>query len=637
MTEDAGLEPLLRHIKEQRGFDFTGYKRASLARRVKRRMDAVDIGTYEEYLDFLIVHPEEFTHLFNTILINVTAFFRDPDAWDYLHKELLAPMLQRSDGRPIRVWSAGCASGEEAYTLAMTLAELLGVDEFRDRVKIYATDVDEEALAQARQASYSERELTPVPAELREKYFDRVGNRFAFRKELRRSVIFGRNDLVQDAPISHVDILACRNTLMYFNAETQAQILNRMHFALRPEGVLFLGKAEMLLSHSAQFRAVELKRRFFKKVPSDGRDRRLGLKPQDPGAVSDEEYELGRLRQAALMSSAAAQIVLDTEGRLALSNHRAMHLFGLSHRDVGRPIQDLEVSYRPLELRGHIEQAQRERRPVWVREVDFVRGGSETLSLDVQVVPLADEGGSQLGATVLFNDVTQYRLLQRELEYTNRQLETAYEELQSTNEELETTNEELQSTVEELETTNEELQSTNEELETMNEELQSMNDELQLTNESLRERQEEVDRLNEFMGSVLSSMNSGVAVVDSEMRLLAWNARAEDLWGIRTDEAVDEHLMNLDIGLPVEQLRQPIRAQLADDALEPQTVVLDAVNRRGRAIRVRVTLTHIRDRAESAPAAMLVMEVVDDVPARTDGHAEERAAATATVRPGDSV
>jgi two-component system CheB/CheR fusion protein len=145
----------------------------------------------------------------------------------------------------------------------------------------------------------------------------------------------------------------------------------------------------------------------------------------------------------------------------------------------------------------------------------------------------------------------------------------------------------------------------------MNEELQSMNDELQITNESLRDRQEEVDRLNQFMGSVLSSMNSGVAVVDSDMRLLAWTARAEDLWGIRTDEAVNEHLMNLDIGLPVERLRQPIRAQLADPELEPQAVVLDAVNRRGRQVEVRVTLTHIRDRGESMPAAMLVMDVTE--------------------------
>ena len=610
MTDDE-FEALLRHIKEQRGFDFTGYKRASLARRVKRRMEAVGLEGYEEYLDHLIVHPDEFTHLFNTILINVTGFFRDPDAWAHLQEVLLPDLLRRREGQPIRVWSAGCASGEEAYTLATVLAELLGVEEFRERVKIYATDVDEEALAQARQATYTEAELEGLPTDLREKYFDPAGNRFVFRKELRRSVIFGRNDLVQDAPISHVDVLTCRNTLMYLNAETQGQILNRMHFALRPDGILFLGKAEMLLSHSAYFRPVELKRRFFRKVATEPRDRRTPLGPNGNGSTSEEGFEETKLRHAALMSSASAQIVLDIQGRLALSNNRAMHLFGLTARDIGRPIQDLEVSYRPVELRAHMEEAQAQRRTVWVRDVEQVRGG-ETVSLDIQVVPLSDDAGADLGLTVIFNDVTQFRQLQDELTYANRQLEIAYEELQSTNEELETTNEELQSTVEELETTNEELQSTNEELETMNEELQSMNDELQYSNEALRERQDEVERLNRFMAAVLGSMNSGVAVVDTDMQILAWNSRAEDLWGVRTDEAVGEHLMNLDIGLPVEQLRQPIRARLADGDGDPTVLRFEAVNRRGKPLQVQVTLTHIRDHGEAAPAAMLVMDVLED-------------------------
>jgi two-component system CheB/CheR fusion protein len=424
-------------------------------------MDAVGIDDHEEYLDHLVLHPDEFTQLFNTILINVTGFFRDPEAWTYLAEELLPPILDRREGQPIRVWSAGCASGEEACTIAIVLAEQLGLEEVRERVKIYATDVDEEALAHARHATYTAKEVEAVPEELREKYFEVSGNRYVFRKELRRSLIFGRNDLVQDAPISHVDLLLCRNTLMYFNAETQSQILNRLHFALRPDGILFLGKAEMLLSHTAYFRPVELKQRFFQKIATESRDRRLAVPVTDPDPMAEQEAATGRLRQAALMSSAAAQIVVDNDGRLALANHRAMNIFGVSPRDVGQPIQDLEMSYRPLELRAHIEAAKEQRRPVWVRDVDLIRATAERMVLDVQFVPLADENGNALGVTVIFNDVTQYRLLQDELLHANRQLETAYEELQSTNEELETTNEELQSTVEELETTNEELQSTN--------------------------------------------------------------------------------------------------------------------------------------------------------------------------------
>jgi two-component system CheB/CheR fusion protein len=616
-ASDPGLERLLRHILEDRGFDFTGYKRASLGRRVRRRMDQLGVGDYDAYLDRLIVQPEEFIELFNTVLINVTGFFRDTDAWDYLRDELVPRLLAGGEQRPFRAWSAGCASGQEAYSLAIVLAEALGLEAFRDRVKIYATDVDEDALAQARQASYSAKDLEAVPERLRETYFEPVGSRFVLQKDLRRAVIFGRNDLVQDAPISHVDVLMCRNTLMYFNAETQAQVLHRLHFALRPQGVLFLGKAEMLLSHAAYFRPVDLKRRFFEKNPTDRPERRaLGTLAPPLHEAGVAEAQL--LHEAALMSGSTAQVVLDLAGRLVLTNHRAMHLFGLSQRDVGRPIQDLELSYRPVELRTHLDEAAAQRRSVWVRGVELVRGAAQPMLLDIQVVPLSDETGADVGTTVLFSDVTRYQALQNELLYATRQLETAYEELQSSNEELETTNEELQSTVEELETTNEELQSTNEELETMNEELQSMNDELQGSNRSLRDHQEEVDRLNRFMSSVLGSMSSGVTVIDSDMRVLAWNARAEELWGLRSEEVVGEHLMNLDIGLPVDQLRQGVRAQLADRAAAPASVELDAVNRRGRPVSLRVTMTHVPSDGASPAAAMLVMDVLGSE-ARADG------------------
>src|SRR5919199_3185051 len=159
-SSDPHFEALLIHLKESRGFDFTGYKRSSLMRRVNRRMSQVDITDYQDYLDYLQVHPDEFTALFNAILINVTGFFRDADAWDYLRTQVLQSILAAKPvDSPIRVWSAGCASGEEAYTLAMSLAEMLGPDAFRDRVKIYATDVDEEQLNEARQATYGDQEM----------------------------------------------------------------------------------------------------------------------------------------------------------------------------------------------------------------------------------------------------------------------------------------------------------------------------------------------------------------------------------------------------------------------------------------------------------------------------------------------
>jgi two-component system CheB/CheR fusion protein len=597
---DSAFEDLLRYLRDSRGFDFTGYKRTSLMRRVDRRMQDADIPSYEAYLDLLQVRPEEFTALFNTILINVTDFFRDADSWEELRTTVLPPLIERKGTEPIRIWSAGCATGEEPYTLAILLAEALGIQAFRDRVKIYATDVDEEALADARQATYSPRDITGVPEQLRDKYFEIVDERYVFSKDLRRAVIFGRNDLVQDAPISRIDLLVSRNTLMYFNAETQARIVNRFHFALAPDGVLFLGKAEMLLGHGSLFEALDLKRRFFTRVASE-----------DPRPLPDQELvsvDVDRVLEAALAASPVAQVVLSTDSRLVLANDSAIQLFGLSARDLGRPFQDLDLSYRPVDLRTSIDVADSERRDVWLREVEWTRSPGDRAWFDVQVIPLGtlDRG---VGVSIHFHDVTRHRRLHDELEQTHRHLETAYEELQSTNEELETTNEELQSTVEELETTNEELQSTNEELETMNEELQSMNDELQAINEELRDRTTALNDVNGYFDSVLTSLQAGVIVVDPELRVLTWNRQAEELWGLRADEVAGQHLLNLDMGLPVDDVRPLVRAALADGA-EPQTREVAARNRRGRDVTIRLVCTGMNAPGRDPRGVVLVMNEI---------------------------
>jgi len=184
--EDKQFENLLYYLQQNRGFDFTGYKRPSLMRRVAKRMQMVNVDSFVDYLDYLEVHPEEFSQLFNTILINVTSFFRDPVAWGYLGEEIIPRLLQdKPPADPIRVWSAGCASGEEAYTAAMVLAEACGVETFRRRVKVYATDVDEEALNIARQASYSGKELEAIDSNLRSKYFEPLNGRHIFRADLK--------------------------------------------------------------------------------------------------------------------------------------------------------------------------------------------------------------------------------------------------------------------------------------------------------------------------------------------------------------------------------------------------------------------------------------------------------------------
>jgi len=603
------FETLVEYLKNNRGFDFSGYKRSSLRRRVGKRMQSLLIERYGDYLDYLEVHPEEFIQLFNTILINVTGFFRDTASWELLADEVIPRLITgKQPHEPIRVWSAGCASGEEAYTLAMVLGEALGHESFRQRVKIYATDADEEALVQARQASYSARDLQPVSPELRSKYFEEVGQRFVFRPDLRRAVIFGRHDLIQDAPISRLDLLVCRNTLMYFNAETQARILARFHFALNDTGVIFLGKAEMLLTRANLFNPVHLKHRIFVKVSKPTlRDRLMIVAQAGNLELNNHVVSHIRLRDAAFDGAPVAQVILDLHGNLLLINQAARTTFGLLTQDVGRPFSELDLSYRPVGLHARIEQVYAELQAQHLTNIERLLPEGEVQSLDVHLVPLLDTDGIPLGIGIAFHDVTHHRRLQTELEKSREDLAAAYEELQSSNEELETANEELQSTVEELETTNEELQSTNEELETMNEELHSGNEELQTINDELRERTDEVNRSKAFLESILASLHAAAVVVDPSFHILMWNAEANELWGLREDEVQGQSLLNLDVGFPVEQLRPPVRAVLNGRSAF-QEVVLQATNRRGKAIQCRVTCTPLAGAERDTQGVILFME-----------------------------
>jgi two-component system CheB/CheR fusion protein len=585
--QDEDLETLLNFIRDSRGFDFTGYKRSSLARRIRKRMQDVGSTEYAGYQDQLESSAEEFRHLFNTILINVTSFFRDADAWTFLQREVLPDLLAGISGDDeIRVWSAGCSSGEEPYSLAIVLAEMLGVEEFTKRVKIYATDVDEEALRHARAGLYSSKSLELLTEELRARYFEPNGAQFVFRADLRRRVIFGRHDITRDAPISRLDLLVCRNTLMYFNVEAQSQIVDRFHFALREGACLFLGKAEMLLADGDRFEVTSMRQRIFRRRPGDAEPPHqpapLKLQVNTPG----EFREVGRkrqLRDLAIEAAPYAVLGIDIDGTVAVLNSHLRAQFGVTPQDIGRQLRDLEISYRPVELRSLIEQAQAEHRTIRVNSVERRVSASEVQFFDILVQPLWADNGLSVGVSVVFVDTTVPTRLAQEVKQNREELETAYEELQSTNEELETTNEELQSSIEELETTNEELQSTNEELETTNEELQSGNEELEAMNDEMRLRTVELDEAWNFLQGVLASVAAGVVVLDASLKVRTWNRGAEELWGLRRGEVEGRGYFTLEFGLPAEPVQEMVqRCQEMADRVGPQ--LIPAVNRIGRAI-----------------------------------------------------
>jgi two-component system, chemotaxis family, CheB/CheR fusion protein len=290
-------------------------------------------------------------------------------------------------------------------------------------------------------------------------------------------------------------------------------------------------------------------------------------------APAEEE---AALRDASFEVSPIAQVIVDSGGCLSWMNQQARTLFELDSRDLGRPLHDLELSYRPVELRPQVDRVHAERLPIALRNVEWHNENGEERFFDVNLTPLLMPGGTVAairGVGITFTDVTRYKRLQVEVEASKRDAETAYEELQST--------------VEELETTNEELQSTNEQLETMNEELHSTSEQLATINDELSQRTTEFNDANWFLEAVLTSIEGGVVVVDRELRVTAWNRGAELLWGPRWEEAHGQHLMNLEIGLPTAKLHVPIRQAMVDGGSSSE-VVVDATNRLGESVRCKV-------------------------------------------------
>nr|WP_276145559.1 CheR family methyltransferase [Streptomyces acidiscabies] len=478
---------------------------------------------------------------------------------------------------------------------------------------MYATDVDEEALREARSGLYTAKSLESLSPEVRDKYFEQNSAQFSFRPDLRRRVIFGRHDITRDAPISRLDLLVCRNTLMYFNVEAQTQIVDRFHFALRPSGFLFLGKAEMLLNDSERFEVVNMRQRVFRRRAGNNGPtyHPAPLKIRTgAGAEVQSAARARQLRDLVLDAGPTPLIALDSDGTVVTVNNQARTQLGLTTGDIGRPFQDLEVSYRPVELRSLIDQSMHERRTLRANRVER-RTGESVQYYDILIQPLSGPSGLHVATVISFTDVTVATHLKAEVKRVREELETAYEELQSTNEELETTNEELQSSIEELETTNEELQSTNEELETTNEELQSSieelettneelqstNEELETTNEELQSGNEELETMNEemrirtdeldearaFLEAVLTSIAAGVVVLGRDLKVKSWNRGAVDLWGLRADEVMGQPFFELDFGLPTKELR-PVVDRCMETRSRSGPVGVEALSRIGRPI-----------------------------------------------------
>jgi two-component system CheB/CheR fusion protein len=555
MAEQATLLDLVHVLAEERGIDLRGYKQTTLGRRIQRRMQQLSIGSYQEYIEYVRRHPGETSELLNTVLINVTRFFRDIHAWDTLQEEVLPVLFRhRPAGTPFRVWCAGCSTGEEAYSTAIMLFEYLGQRIKDYEIKIYATDHDEEALTLARRAEYSPEHLRGVRPEIKEKYFTGESTLRVVR-DVRRMVIFGRSNLLTDAPISHVDLLVCRNVLIYFDSTAQEHIMRQLRYALNEGGVLFLGKAESQLRRNSDFTPISPRWRIFQrrssKSPIEWREiaGRMNMDSESKDKTQQELQSLKMYYDTVVGTVESGVLVMDSSDTVISENERVLKLWELSQKMAGQKLQNTEFWQKCPELRQHLDESRRGN----PNSVHFECYANPSTMVNVTIKPILPEPGSgsdPLGTLIYMENVTPRVTLQSTIE----ELETTAEELQSTNEELETTNEELQSTNEELETTNEELQSTNEELETTNEELQSLNEELETTNEELSSRTRELDEVNARYSEMMERMPWPVFLVDQEGLIYMFNSAAQKLFGFAQPS---------ERGMKLEELPMDNRSRLA--------------------------------------------------------------------------
>ncbi|MFD1613066.1 CheR family methyltransferase [Sphingomonas tabacisoli] len=572
-TSDAGadvpeavagqLTQIANILRNVTGNDFHGYKTNTFLRRVQRRMQVVQVATIEAYIGQLKKDREEVQHLFQDLLIGVTQFFRDPAEFEALQRELPKLFEAKGNDDQFRVWVLGCATGEEAYSIAILLAEYIGTLDNPPHVQIFATDLDARALGAARAGRYASTIAEHVSPERLARWFIKEGDTYCVVKELREMCIFSPHNLIKDAPFSRIDLLSCRNLLIYLNSELQDRVIPIFHFSLRPGGILFLGSSENVTRHQKLFAPVDRRNRLFRRVETAirvlpefplsaraGRRDIIADKAPTPLRPAGLAHGIGRRAAQVAERYAPAYVVIDrdqevlhfsgrTGGYLEPATGAAtLNLLNLVHRDLR------------LDLRSAIHRAGEEMRRIETPPVPMRDNGDSAL-VKMIVEPIV-ENGDLTAIMVVFQNAgplpespaTMGGQSDEHVERLEAELRLTKERLQATIEELESTNEELKSSNEEYQSINEELQSANEELETSKEELQSVNEELQTVNAELGHRVADLARANSDLKNLLESTQIATIFLDNELRVRSFTPAATDVF----------HLLDTDVGRPIEHL-----------------------------------------------------------------------------------
>lgn len=541
-TDNQRFGRLLLEVRRFTKIDFSGYKESTLWRRVRRRMATNRVDTLEDYLDLAVARPEELESLAKDILISVTSFFRDAEAFGRLESYLKAILEEKPPGSEIRVWVPGCATGEEAYTIAIILAELLGEGLRHLNVQIFATDIDLDALNLARRATFPSAALGDLPLDLIARYFQPMGDQYEIVKDLRDLVVFARQDLVLDPPFLRLDLISCRNLLIYFSPELQAKVLATMSYALSDHGLLFLGRSENISQQETLFEAIDAKARIFRPRGRSGRNATVKALHTRLAAISGRPLAEPRVTVNALFNQIALDAYLPPSVLLD-SRLYVTHTFGDLKLYMQLPEGAPQLEFPNMlgqELRTELltlvhysrtkrKSARGRQRRVAPGKAGLVRLAvhpfhphetDEMFLVSFEPAPAIARSASRPGGAT-----ASERILEDELVATREHLQTVIEELETSNEEMQALNEEVQAA-------NEELQASNEELEASNEELQASNEELVTVNQELLVKSAELSALNADFESVQNSVDFPLLVLDAQLQVIRFNGAAERVLGL---------------------------------------------------------------------------------------------------------
>ena len=587
----AHLQTICGLLRTEVGHDFSQYKEKTLIRRIQRRMQVAQTDTVPGYIEYLKQTPRELDSLFRELLIGVTEFFRDPEAFEVLQNQAIPTLLaDKSAADTLRVWVPACATGEEAYSIAIVLAEAIAQRRGGPKVQIFATDIDDNAIASARAGRFRA-PLAGVSAERLERWFIQDGDSYVVVKPIREMVVFSPHSAIKDPPFSRLDLVSCRNLLIYLNAELQEHLIRTFHYALRPGGVLMLGPSESLGRSGPLFSVLDKKYRLYLRR-TDGRaalplttpKRLMGIdvtarvtQPRPGGTLEDI---IDRNARRALERHAPAYVVIDGNhdvlrfsgdtGRYLgpSSGAASLNLFALLHKGLRAPartaVQQALTRHNAVVQEGQLNGSNGERIPVrLIAEPIFEQDdtGSErrtTSSLCLlmfkelaQPTPAAEPAGK---GRAIRGEARRVHELELELATTREQLHTAIDELETANEEMKSANEEYQSV-------NEELQSSNEELETSKEEMQSINEELQTVNVELNSKNEALARLNSDLQNLLESTQIATLFLDSSLHVSGFTPAISDLFHLREGDH-GRPITEITARIPYPQLKQDVKQVL---------------------------------------------------------------------------